>query len=229
MYGQLGPVKPVSIPLSLEKLKAPYNDPMCCGCTDAPRDCLEPLLDVDYQATFDWRDIDPFTVLVQHLQSACAVLRKECEKPGRVLVGANSLRVGGRLWIFDEFEPTHVSFELVESVSRKRQTFRYQVHKFLRQVVDSACVFLHKFLGTRMLGILKMKVSNHGTRQKPKRIPDSGPQASAKTGPVRSKASRRGYQNRIAGSSAMEVSETRAMLTSRRSGFAAVVSAPRRV
>lgn len=91
------------------------------------------------------------------------------------------------MWIFDEFEPTHVSFEIVESVSRKRETFRYQMHKVLRQVVDSVDVFLYKMLGTRILGILDLNINNQETRQKARHIPDSGPQASARTGPAQSK------------------------------------------
>lgn len=142
---------------------------------------------------------------------------------------ANSLRVGSRLWIFDEFESTHVSLKTVECVRRKREALRYEMHKVLRQVVDLAYVFFHKLLSTRMLWILDLNVSNQEIRQGQsayliwtfKPLPERvlfGPRFDP-----------RGTKIELLGLLAMSLREMRMTLTSRRSVFAAVVSAPRRV
>lgn len=124
------------------------------GSTDTPSDGLKSLLDINHQAALNGRNVDPFSILIQDLQSTSVVLGKKGKKTRRVLVGANTLRVRGRLRILDEFQSAHLAFELVKGVGWQGQTLRHEMDKTLGEPINLGNVFINQCLRARVIRIL---------------------------------------------------------------------------
>lgn len=124
------------------------------GSTNTPSNSLKSLLDINHQATLDGRNVDPFSILIQDLQSTGVVLGKKGKKTCGVLVRANTLRVRCRLGILDELQSAHLAFEIIKGVGRQGQTFCHKMNKTLGKPIDLGNVFINQRLRARVIWIL---------------------------------------------------------------------------
>lgn len=81
VFGKLGPKRTGPLELfsgtSKHNVRVPYDDAMGSGSTDTSSDGFKSLLDINHQTPLDRRNVIPFAILIQNLQSTCIVLREE--------------------------------------------------------------------------------------------------------------------------------------------------------
>ena len=80
-----------------------YDNSVCCGCANPSSDRFESLLDIYDKTPLNGRHVNPFSILVEYLESSCVVLGQKGEKTRGVLVRANTLGVLRCRWVFDKF------------------------------------------------------------------------------------------------------------------------------
>jgi hypothetical protein len=176
------------------------------GSTNTPSDGLKSLLDINHQATFNGRNVNPFSILIQDLQSASVVLGKKGKKTRRVFVGANTLRVRCRLRILDKFQSAHSAFKIVKGVDWQGQTLRHEMDKTLGKPINLGNVFINQRLRARVIRILYCQSIDELAENYPKlrletreNSPGLGPQDVARMDLDPSNPSFQGFQNHIAG------------------------------
>jgi hypothetical protein len=178
---------------------------MGSGSTDTPSDGFKSLLDINHQTPLNGRNVNPFAILIQYLQSASVVLREKCKKTSRVLVRPDALRVRCRPGILHKLQSAHLALEGVECVCWKSQALRHEVDKPLGQSINLGNVFLHQILRARGIGILFCWSICETAEDYPSRnsFEESPPgwvlQVAPRMGPGPSIPSCQGFQSHIAG------------------------------
>lgn len=132
----------------------PYSHSMRGGRTNTSSDRFEALLDIHDKTTLYWRCIDPISVLVEHLQAPCVILREEREKSSGILMRTDALGLRRCLRIPNELESIHITLEFLESSGRQREAFGDKAQKCRVESGTSDNIFVDQLFSTGIFGVL---------------------------------------------------------------------------
>lgn len=127
---------------------------MRCGRANPSSDGFESLLDIYNKTPLNGRHVNPFSLLIEYLQSSCVVLGQEGKETRRVLVRADTLGVLRCGWVFHKLQPAHITLEAIKRLPWEGQAFCDEAYECLRQAISLRDIFFNQVLNPWAIWIL---------------------------------------------------------------------------